>query len=96
MIPFNKPFMTGRELDYIRAAVESGKISGNGVFTRRCHEFFQQRFGFAGPLLTSSCTDALEMAAIVAGIQPGDEVIMPSFTLSGSSILTAVGRRSIA
>jgi dTDP-4-amino-4,6-dideoxygalactose transaminase len=79
-LPFNKPFMTGRELEYIRAAVESGKISGNGAFTRRCHDFFQQRFGFAGPLLTSSCTDALEMAAIVAGIQPGDEVIMPSFT----------------
>ena len=79
-LPFNKPFMTGRELEYIRTAVESGKISGNGAFTRRCHEFFQKRFGFAGPLLTSSCTDALEMAAIVAGIQPGDEVIMPSFT----------------
>jgi dTDP-4-amino-4,6-dideoxygalactose transaminase len=79
-LPFNKPFMTGRELEYIASAVKSGKISGNGAFTKKCHDFFKARFGFAGPLLTSSCTDALEMAAIVAGIQPGDEVIMPSFT----------------
>jgi len=79
-IPFNKPFLTGRELDYIREAVESGKISGNGLFTKKCHEFFKSRFGFSGPLLTSSCTDALEMAAILAGIQLGDEVIVPSYT----------------
>ena len=79
-IPFNKPFLTGRELDYIREAVESGKISGNGLFTKKCHEFFKQRFGFTSALLTSSCTDALEMAAILARIQPGDEVIVPSYT----------------
>ncbi|MFC4161775.1 dTDP-4-amino-4,6-dideoxygalactose transaminase [Chitinimonas lacunae] len=79
-IPFNKPFMTGRELDYIREAVESGKISGNGLFTRRCHELMRRRFDFHATLLTSSCTDALEMAAILAGIGPGDEVIMPSYT----------------
>lgn len=79
-IPFNKPFLTGNELDYIRTAVESGKISGNGVYTKRCHAFFRERYGFTGVLLTSSCTDALEMSAILAGIEPGDEVIMPSYT----------------
>jgi len=79
-IPFNKPFLTGKELDYIRAAVESGKISGNGVYTKHCHTFFRERYGFTGVLLTSSCTDALEMSAILAGIEPGDEVIMPSYT----------------
>ncbi|BFO54165.1 dTDP-4-amino-4,6-dideoxygalactose transaminase [Acidovorax sacchari] len=79
-IPFNKPFMTGRELDYIQQAVASGKISGNGGFTRRCHAFMQERFGFRSTLLTSSCTDALEMSALLSDIEPGDEVIMPSFT----------------
>ncbi len=79
-IPFNKPFMTGRELDYIQQAVASGKISGNGGFTRRCHAFMKERFGFRSTLLTSSCTDALEMSALLSDIEPGDEVIMPSFT----------------
>ncbi len=79
-IPFNKPLLTGHELDYIREAIESGKISGNGMFTKKCHEFFKSRFDFSGTLLTSSCTDALEMAAILADIKPGDEVIVPSFT----------------
>lgn len=80
LIPFNKPFLTGKELDYIRTAVESGNISGNSAYTKRCHAFFRERYGFANVLLTSSCTDALEMSAILAGIEPGDEVIMPSFT----------------
>jgi dTDP-4-amino-4,6-dideoxygalactose transaminase len=80
MIPFNKPFMTGKELEHIRAAVESGKISGDGVFSRKCQQFFEQRFGFHKTLLTTSCTDALEMAAILCRIEPGDEVIAPSFT----------------
>jgi dTDP-4-amino-4,6-dideoxygalactose transaminase len=79
-IPFNKPFLTGNELEYIRAAVESGKISGNGSYTKRCHSLLRERYGFGGVLLTSSCTDALEMSAILSGIEPGDEVIMPSFT----------------
>lgn len=79
-IPFNKPFLTGDELGYIRTAVESGKISGNGDYTKRCHTLFRERYGFTGVLLTSSCTDALEMSAILAGIEPGDEVIMPSYT----------------
>lgn len=79
-IPFNKPFLTGNELNYIRVAVESGKISGNGRYTKQCHTLLRERYGFVGVLLTSSCTDALEMSAILAEIEPGDEVIMPSYT----------------
>ena len=79
-IPFNKPWLTGKELGYIKDAVSRGKISGNGVYTKKCHEFFQQRYGFRKCLLTSSCTDALEMAAILCDIKPGDEVIIPSYT----------------
>ena len=79
-IPFNKPFLTGKEIMYINEAVSSGKISGNGKFTQKCHLFFQEKFGFKKCLLTTSCTDALEMAAILVDIQPGDEVIVPSFT----------------
>jgi dTDP-4-amino-4,6-dideoxygalactose transaminase len=79
-IPFNKPYLSGRETDYIRQAVDSGKISGDGVFTHRCHQFFEQRYGFRKALLTTSCTDALEMAAILSNIGPGDEVIAPSYT----------------
>ena len=80
MIPFNKPYLTGKEIRYIEQAVKSGKISGNGMFTQKCHEFFEERYGFKKCLLTTSCTDALEMAAILLNIQPGDEVIMPSYT----------------
>lgn len=79
-IPFNKPYLTGKETDYIREAVESGKISGDGIFTRKCHQFFEARYGFKKALLTTSCTDALEMAAILCDIRPGDEVIAPSYT----------------
>ncbi|NCB57175.1 MAG: dTDP-4-amino-4,6-dideoxygalactose transaminase [Gammaproteobacteria bacterium] len=80
MIPFNKPYLHGRELVYIAQAVASGKISGDGLFTKKCHEYFEQRYGFKKVLLTTSCTDALEMAAILLDIQPGDEVIAPSYT----------------
>ena len=80
MIPFNKPYLTGNEVRYIEEAVRSGKISGDGMFTRKCHEFFEKRYGFKKVLLTTSCTDAMEMAAILINIQPGDEVIMPSYT----------------
>ena len=79
-ISFNKPYLTGKETAYIEQAVSSGKISGNGDFTKRCQAFFEQRYGFGKCLLTSSCTDALEMAALLLDIQPGDEVIMPSYT----------------
>ncbi len=85
MIPFNKPYLSGKELEYIGQAVASGKISGNGDFTKKCHHYFQQRYGFGKCLLTTSCTDALEMAAILANIQPGDEVIMPSYTFVSTS-----------
>jgi len=78
--------MTGRETDYIRQAVESGKLSGNGEFTHRCQDFFQQRYGFRKCLLTTSCTDALEMAAILTGVGPGDEVIVPSYTFVSSAL----------
>jgi dTDP-4-amino-4,6-dideoxygalactose transaminase len=79
-IPFNKPYFTGKETDYIKEAVESGKISGDGIFTKKCQQFFEERYGFKKALLTTSCTDALEMAAILCDIQPGDEVIAPSYT----------------
>jgi len=79
-IPFNKPFLVGRETDYIKEAVESGHISGDGYFTKKCHKFFEDRYEFKKALLTTSCTDALEMAAILCNIQPGDEVIAPSYT----------------
>lgn len=80
MIPFNKPYLTGKETEYITEAVKSGKISGDGLFTKKCHAFFESTYGFKKCLLTTSCTDALEMAAILINIQPGDEVIMPSYT----------------
>lgn len=79
-IPFNRPHLSGNEMEYIREAVASGKISGDGMFTRKCHRFFEERYGFAKALLTTSCTDALEMAAILCDVQPGDEVIAPSYT----------------
>ena len=85
-IPFNKPYMTGKETEYIRQAVEGGKISGNGVFTKRCQDFFEERYGFRKCLLTTSCTDALEMAAILTGVGPGDEVIVPSYTFVSSAL----------
>ncbi|SMB89458.1 TDP-4-keto-6-deoxy-D-glucose transaminase [Hymenobacter roseosalivarius DSM 11622] len=80
MITFNKPFLTGKETVYIQDAVASGKISGDGIYTKKCHEFLEARYGFKKVLLTTSCTDALEMAAILLNIQPGDEVIMPAYT----------------
>jgi len=79
-IPFNKPCIIGNELTYIQDAVLSGHIAGDGVFTKKCHQFFTEKYGFKKCLLTTSCTHALEMAAILVNIQPGDEVIMPSYT----------------
>ena len=86
MIPFNKPYLTGKEMQYIEEAVKSGKISGNGLFTKKCQEFFEKKFGFKKTLLTTSCTDALEMAAILADIKEGDEVIVPSFTFVSTAL----------
>lgn len=79
-IPFNKPFIAGKELFYISQAVVDGKISGDGTFTKKCQNWMQERFDAKKVLLTHSCTAALEMSAILADIQPGDEVILPSYT----------------
>ncbi|WP_101689393.1 dTDP-4-amino-4,6-dideoxygalactose transaminase [Dysgonomonas massiliensis] len=80
MIPFNKPYFTGKETEYIKHAVELGKISGNGYYTKKCQSFLEEKYGFKKALLTTSGTDALEMTAILADLAPGDEVIMPSYT----------------
>lgn len=85
MIPFNKPYLTGKEVDYIKDAVFRGKLSGNGHYTKICQDFFSKKYGIHKTLLTTSCTDALEMAAILANISPGDEVIMPSYTFVSTS-----------
>jgi dTDP-4-amino-4,6-dideoxygalactose transaminase len=79
-IPFNKPHFTGREAFHISQAAIKGKLSGNGFYTHDCQQFFEKRYGFHKALLTTSCSDALEMAALLLDIQPGDEVIMPSYT----------------
>lgn len=86
MIPFNKPFLTGKEAHYMYQAVFSGKISGNGMFTQKCQAFFESRYGFRKCLMTTSCSDALEMAAILCDVQPGDEVIVPSYTFVSSAL----------
>ena len=85
-IPFNKPHLTGKEAHYMYQAVYNGKLSGNGEFTKRCQHFFEYKYGFKKCLLTTSCTDALEMAAILCDIQPGDEVIVPSYTFVSSAL----------
>jgi dTDP-4-amino-4,6-dideoxygalactose transaminase len=79
-VPFNRPFVTGRELDYVREAIAAHHLSGDGRFTRLCHEWLERELGCRKALLTHSCTAALEMAAMLAEVGPGDEVILPSFT----------------
>lgn len=86
MISFNKPFLTGKEAHYMYQAVYTGKLSGNGVFTKKCQQFFEEKYGFKKCLMTTSCTDALEMAAILCDIKPGDEVIVPSYTFVSSAL----------
>lgn len=86
MIDFNRPYLTGKETYYINQAVLSKKISGNGMFTKKCQSFFESRYGFKKCLLTTSCTDALEMAAILCDVQPGDEVIIPSYTFVSTAL----------
>ena len=86
MIPFNKPYLTGKEAHYMYEAVFTGKLSGNGMFTQRCQAYFEERYGFRKCLLTTSCTDALEMAAILCDVQPGDEVIIPSYTFVSTAL----------
>jgi dTDP-4-amino-4,6-dideoxygalactose transaminase len=85
MIPFNKPYLSGKELEYIADAIASGKISGDGKYTKLCHQFFEKKYNFKKCLLTTSCTDALEMAAILLNLKEGDEVIMPSYTFVSTS-----------
>ncbi|MBN1930147.1 MAG: dTDP-4-amino-4,6-dideoxygalactose transaminase [Desulfobacterales bacterium] len=85
-LPFNKPHLSGMEAKYISQAVANGHISGNGQFTKKCQSFFEERWGFKKCLLTTSCTDALEMCALLLDIQPGDEVIMPSFTFVSTAL----------
>jgi len=79
-IPFNRPAIMGNELEYMQQAIANGHISGDGLFTKQAHELLQSQFGVARALLTTSCTHALEMAALLLDIQPGDEVIIPGFT----------------
>lgn len=86
MIPFNKPFLTGKEAHYMYQAVYTGKLSGNGIFTKKCQSFFEEKYGFKKALMATSCTDALEMAAILCDVKPGDEVIVPSYTFVSSAL----------
>jgi dTDP-4-amino-4,6-dideoxygalactose transaminase len=93
-LPFNRPHTTGREFEYIAEAIDNGWIAGNGPFGDRCAEWLQERTGCVRALMTPSCTAALEMAALLAGIEKGDEVIMPSFTFvtTASSVVRVGGR----
>lgn len=86
MIPFNKPFLTGKEAHYMYQAVYTGKLSGNGFFTKKCQHFFEEKYGFKKCVMTTSGTDALEMAAILCDVKPGDEVIVPSYTFVSSAL----------
>jgi dTDP-4-amino-4,6-dideoxygalactose transaminase len=80
IIPFNKPFIVGKELEYIADVIQSRKFSGNGKYTNLCHNYFEKKIGTRKALMTTSCTDALEMSAILIDIKEGDEVIVPSYT----------------
>ena len=86
MIPFNKPCLTGKEAHYMYQAVYTGKLSGNGYFTKKCQNFFEENYGFKKAIMTTSGTDALEMAAILCDVKPGDEVIVPSYTFVSSAL----------
>ena len=83
-VPFNRPTRTARDLEYLGASLASGKLSGDGPYTRRCQDLLQSVLGVPRALLTTSCTDALEMAAILSGVGPGDEVIVPTYTFVSS------------
>ena len=85
-ITFNKPYLTGKEAHYMYQAVYSMKLSGNGMFTKKCQQFFEEKYGFKKAVMTTSGTDALEMAAILCDVQPGDEVIVPSYTFVSTAL----------
>ena len=84
-IGFNKPYHTGKEIRYIANAINREHISGNGYYTRMCQQFFEGYYGYRKVLFTNSCTDALEMAALLLDVQPGDEVIVPSYTFTSTA-----------
>ena len=86
MIPFNKPYFSGRELKYLEEVCHSTTMSGNGDFTKKCHTFFEQKYGFKKCLLATSGTDALEMCAMLCNLKPGDEVIVPSYTFVSTAL----------
>lgn len=86
MIPFNKPYFSGKELGYIEKVCHSTTMSGNGEFTKKCHHFFEEKYGFKKCLLTTSGTDALEMCAMLCDLNPGDEVIIPSYTFVSTAL----------
>lgn len=86
MIDFNRPHLTGKETEYMIEAVNRGKLSGNGEYTKRCQAFFEQRYGYKKTLLTTSGTDALEMCAMLCDLKPGDEVIVPSYTFVSTAL----------
>ena len=91
-IPFNRPFATGKEIDYIRTAIATPKLSGDGPYTAQCHGLLEQSLGIQKALLTTSCTHALEMAALLLEIEPEDEVIVPSFTFPSAANAFALRR----
>ena len=86
MIPFNKPYCSGREQKYIDEVCHSTTMSGNGDFTKKCQTYFEQKYGFKKTLLCTSGTDALEMCAMLCDIQPGEEVIVPSYTFVSTAL----------
>lgn len=95
MIGFNKPYATGKELEYIKQAFELEKLSGNGKFTKLCQNFLENRYGIKKVLLTSSCTDALEMAALLINSGPEDEIILPSYTFVSTANAFALRRATL-
>ena len=88
MIDFNRPAFVGKEMDYIMDAVKRGMLCGDGIYTKKCSRWMEERFKINHTLLTTSCTHALEMAAYLAGIEDGDEVIMPSYTFVSQQMLS--------
>ncbi len=94
-IPFNRPYFTGNEIQTIIKAAMAGQISGNGLYTQKCQRYFEKKFGFQKTLLTTSCTDALEMAAVLCDLEPGDEVIVPAYTFVSTASAFALHRAKI-
>lgn len=94
-IPFNRPFIVGKELYYMAQAVQKGHLAGDGEFTKKCNAWMEEKFGARKVLLTHSCTAALEMAALLADVGPGDEVIMPSYTFVSTANAFALRRASV-